>query len=72
MVVTSWILLGLTFVISLVPVLGCGSWFLVWPVAMATFIMAIVILNRGGKTQGILLIIASIFIVPLALVLRQS
>ena len=68
MVVTSWILLGLTFAISLVPVLGCGSWFLVWPVAVATFIMAIVILNRGGKTQGILLIIASILIVPLALV----
>lgn len=68
MVVISWILLGLTFVISLVPVLGCGSWFLVWPVALATFIMAIVILNRGGKTQGVLLLIASIMIVPVALV----
>jgi len=68
MVVTSWILLGLTFVISLVPLLGCGSWFLVWPVAMATFIMAIVILTRGGKTQGVLLLIASVLIVPLALV----
>jgi hypothetical protein len=68
MVLTSWILLGLTFVISLIPVLGCGSWFLVWPVALATFIMAIVILSRGGKTQGVLLLIASILIVPVALV----
>lgn len=68
MVVTSWVLLGVTFVISLVPFLGCGSWLLVWPVAIATLIMAIVILTRGGKTQGIALIIASIFIVPLALV----
>jgi GYF domain 2 len=68
MVLASWILLGLTFVISLIPVLGCGSWFLVWPVALATFIMAIVTLNRGGKTQGVLLLIASILIVPLALV----
>jgi hypothetical protein len=68
MVLTSWILLGLTFVISLIPVLCCGSWFLVWPVALATFVMAIVILNRGEKTQGVLLILASIAIVPLALV----
>ena len=68
MVITSWVLLGVTFVISLIPVLGCGSWFLVWPVAVATLIMAIVILTRGGKTQGIALIIASVLIVPLALV----
>lgn len=68
MVVTSWALLGATFVISLIPILGCGSWFLVWPVALATLIMAIVILTRGGKTQGILLLVASILIVPLALV----
>lgn len=68
MVVTSWILLGVTFVISLVPILGCGSWFLVWPVALATLIMGIVVLNRGGKTPGILLIFASVLIIPLALV----
>jgi len=68
MVITSWALLGVTFVVSLIPVLGCGSWFMVWPVALATFIMAIVILNRGGKTQGILLLIASMLIVPMALV----
>jgi hypothetical protein len=68
MVIVSWILLGLVFVISLVPILGCGSWILVWPVAVATFIMAVVVLTRGGKTQGIVLIIASILIVPLALV----
>jgi hypothetical protein len=68
MVVISWILLGVTFIISLVPVLGCGSWFLVWPVALATLIMGIVVLNRGGKMPGILLIFASVLIVPLALV----
>jgi len=68
MVVTSWILLGGTFVISLIPVLGCGSWLLVWPVALATLIMGIVVLNRGGKNPGIVLIVASILIVPLVLV----
>jgi GYF domain 2 len=68
MAVTSWILLGLTFVISLVPVLGCGSWLLAWPVAVATLIMAIIILTRGGKTQGIAILIASILLVPMTMV----
>jgi hypothetical protein len=68
LVVTSWILLGVTFVISLVPVLGCGSWILAWPVAVATLVMAIVILTRGGKTQGIAILIASILVVPVTMV----
>ncbi len=68
LVVTSWILLGVTFLISLVPVLGCGSWLLAWPVAVATLIMAILILTRGEKTQGIAILIASILIVPLTMV----
>jgi hypothetical protein len=46
---------------------GCGSWILVWPVALATLILAIVILTRGGQVQGTLLIIASVLIVPWAL-----
>lgn len=68
LVVTSWILLGVTFVISLVPILGCASWLLAWPVAVATLIMAIIILTRGEKNQGIAILIASILIVPLTLV----
>ena len=67
LIASCWILLGFTFVISLVPVVGCGSWILVWPVALATLIMAIVILTRGGQVQGTLLIIASVLIVPWAL-----
>ena len=65
---TSWVLLGVTFLISLVPVLGCGSWLLAWPVAIATLIMAILILTRGEKTQGVAILIASILIVPLTMV----
>jgi len=67
MIASCWILLGFTLIISLVPIVGCGSWILVWPVALATLIMAIVILTRGGQVQGTLLIIASVLIVPWAL-----
>jgi hypothetical protein len=67
MIASCWILLGSTFVLSLVPIVGCGTWILVWPVALATLIMAIVIATRGGQVQGTLLIIASVLIIPWAL-----
>ena len=72
LVITSWVLLGVAFVISLVPVLGCGSWILAWPVAVATLIMAIVILTRGGKAQGIAILIASVLLVPLTMVVSVA
>ena len=61
----SWILLGVTFVISFIPFLGCGTWILAWPVAVAAIIMGIIVLTCGGTGQGILIIIAAVLIVPL-------
>jgi GYF domain 2 len=63
----SWVLLGLTFFISFIPFLGCGSWILAWPVAVAAIIMGIIILTRGGTMQGIFIILAGVLIVPLSL-----
>jgi GYF domain 2 len=61
----SWILLGVTFFISFIPFLGCGTWILAWPVAVAAIVMGIIILTRGGTGQGILIILAGVLIVPL-------
>jgi hypothetical protein len=63
-----WILLGITLLISFIPILGCGTWILVWPVAVAAIILGIVVMTRGGTGQGIALIIASIILVPVALI----
>ena len=63
-----WILLAGTLVISLIPLVGCGTWFLVWPVALAAIILGIVVMTRGGTGQGIALILAAIVLVPVALV----
>jgi uncharacterized protein DUF4339 len=63
-----WILLGVTLVISFIPILGCGSWILVWPVAVAAIILGIIVMSRGATGHGIALIIASIVLVPVALV----
>jgi hypothetical protein len=64
-----WILLGATLLISCIPILGCGTWILVWPVALAAIILGIVVMSRGGTGQGVGLIIAAIVLVPLAFVL---
>src|SRR4051812_42419692 len=63
----SWALLGITFVVSIIPFIGCATWALVWPVAVATIIMGIIILVRGGTVQGIMVILAAVLIVPLCL-----
>jgi hypothetical protein len=60
-----WILLGVTLLISCIPILGCGAWILVWPVAIAAIILGIITMSRGGTGQGIGLIIAAILLVPL-------
>lgn len=62
----SWILLGVTLVISFIPILGCGSWILMWPVAVAVIIMGIIVLTRGGTGQGISLILGAVLLVPLS------
>ena len=64
MAVASWILLGLTALLSIVPVLGFGAWFLAFIVIPVAFVLAIVILTRGGKTQGILILVTSVVILP--------
>jgi hypothetical protein len=62
-----WVLLGVTLIMSCIPILGCGTWILVWPVAIAAIVLGIVVMTRGGTGQGIGLIVASIVLVPLAL-----
>jgi len=64
MAVASWILLGLTALLSIVPVLGFAAWFLAFIVIPVAFILAIVILTRGGKTQGILILVTSVVVLP--------
>lgn len=64
--VVSWILLGVTLVISVIPFVGCGSWIIVWPVAVAAIIMGIIVLTRGGTVMGALIILGAILIVPLS------
>jgi hypothetical protein len=61
----TWILLGLTFVVSFIPFVGCGAWLLGVPVAITAIILGIIMMTRGGTGSGILAIIGGVLIVPL-------
>lgn len=63
----SWLLLGLTALVSLIPFVGCGAWVLGWAVAVAAIIMGIIVITRGGTGQGIMIIAGGVLIVPFAL-----
>jgi GYF domain 2 len=65
--IVSWLLMGITLVLSFIPFLGCGAWLLVWPVAVAAIIMGIMVMVRGATAQGIFIILAAIVMVPIAL-----
>jgi len=63
----SWVLMGITLVISFIPFLGCGAWVLVWPVAIAAIVMGIVVVVRGAVAKGALIILGAILLVPISL-----
>jgi hypothetical protein len=65
--VVSWVLLGITLVVSFIPFVGFGAWVLVWPVAIAAIVMGIIIVVRGAPAKGGFIILAAIVVVPVAI-----
>lgn len=65
--VASWLLLGLTALVALVPVIGFATWLMAIIVIPLAIVFAIIILSRGGKGQGIFLIVAAVGLMPVFL-----
>jgi GYF domain 2 len=65
--VVSWALLGISLVVSFIPIVGCFGWAFAIVVAVAVIIMGIVMLTRGRGLHGGLIILAGILIVPICL-----
>jgi uncharacterized protein DUF4339 len=63
--IVSWALLGVSFLMSLIPFVGCGAWAFAAPVAIAAIIMGIIMLTRGATGHGIMVILGGALIVPL-------
>ena len=65
LVLISWVLLGVTALLSVIPVVGCITWVMLIPVFITTVVLGVMTLQRGGTTQGILILIASVVVLPL-------
>ena len=61
---TGWILLAITCGLSLIPIFGFSAWLIAGPMLIAAFVLAIVVLSRGGTGHGILLLLFSGVIAP--------
>lgn len=65
LVLISWGLIGVTALLSIIPILGCFSWVMLIPVVITCVILAVLTLQRGGTTEGVLILIAAVVILPL-------
>lgn len=63
--VTGWVLIILTCLLSVIPVLGFGSWLLAVIVVPLAVVFAIIMMSRGATGHGIFLIIAAVILMPL-------
>jgi hypothetical protein len=63
--IVSWVLMGITLVVSCIPFVGCAGTVIGIVVAVAAIIMGIVMLTRGSGVQGTLVILAGVLLVPL-------
>ena len=61
---TGWTLLSLCCIASLIPGLGFGVWLIVAPVLIVTFVLGIISISRGGTLQGVLILLATLIVVP--------
>ena len=64
LVLISWILLGGCALLSVIPVIGCLSWVMFIPIFITTIVLGIITLSRGGTRDGVLILVASIVVLP--------
>ena len=57
LIVTSWFLIALVCVLSLVPVFGFGTWLIAGPILFITLVMGIIVLSRGGTVPGLFILL---------------
>jgi len=66
-IIASWVLIGLLCGGAFIPGLGFGTWALVWPFMLTTFILGIIALARRATVQGVMILLATIVVVPVVI-----
>jgi hypothetical protein len=68
LILASWLMIGVTCLISLIPGVGFLTWVVAAPILLVTFIMGIITLNKGKTLQGVSILLVSLVAAPLFLV----
>lgn len=63
-VVATWVCLGLTWLLFVLPIPGAGL-FVGWPLNLVAFILAIVVMTRGRTVAGLIPLIMSLVVSPI-------
>ena len=58
-------MIGGTCLIAMIPGIGFVTWLIAFPVLLATFILGIIALTKGGTLQGILILLTSLIVAPI-------
>jgi len=64
----AWMLLLATYVVACIPWYGFLIWLFAVPVLIATLVMSILVLMRGGKSEGIALLVSTVVIAPVIII----
>ncbi|WP_245559596.1 SH3 domain-containing protein [Luteimonas mephitis] len=67
--VASWILLVFACAGAMLPVAGFGMWLIIGPILLITLVLGIVAITQGNTVSGVMIILASLIVVPLFVLL---
>jgi hypothetical protein len=68
LILASWLMIGVTCLVALIPGIGFLTWIIAFPVLLVTFILGILTLTRGRTMQGVMILLTSLIAAPVFLV----
>jgi hypothetical protein len=68
LIIASWLMIGVTCLIALIPGVGFLTWIVGAPILLVTFILGILTLNKGKTLQGVSILLVSLIAAPIFLV----
>ncbi len=69
LILASWLMIGVTCLVALIPGIGFLTWIIAFPILLITFILGIITLTKGRTTQGVMILLTSLIAAPVFLVI---
>lgn len=64
---TSWKLITLACLISLVPVFGSATWLIAAPILVIALVMGLIVVSRGGTVPGLIIVLVTVITAPVCI-----